>query len=73
MIVDTRQAHARPQPAVELDDHQPAEHVTRLAGCRLGQLVQPRQVRNRLQDLARQEPGLGIAQLPQGTSRTRTA
>ena len=27
----TLQAHARPQPAVELDDHQPVEHVTGLA------------------------------------------
>jgi hypothetical protein len=27
----TIQAHARPQPAVELDDHQPVQHVTGLA------------------------------------------
>ena len=63
------QAHARPQPAVELDDHQPVEHVTGLAGWRLGQLIQARQVRKRLQDLARQASGLRLAQLPQAPAQ----
>ena len=40
-----------------------------LAGWRLGQLVQAWQVRDRLQDLARQEPGLGISQLPQAAAQ----
>ena len=64
-----RQAHARPQPAVELDDHQPVEHFTGLAGWRLGQLVQAWQVRKRLQGLARQESGLLLAQLPQAPAQ----
>jgi hypothetical protein len=58
-----RQAHARPQAAVELDDHQPVEHFTGMAGWRLGQLVQARQVRKRLQGLARQASGLRLTQL----------
>ena len=64
-----RQAHARPEPAVELDDHQPVEHVTGLAGWRLGQLLQAWQVRKRLQDLTWQEPGLALTQLPQAPAQ----
>ena len=63
------QAHAGAQPAVELDDHQPVEHFTGLAGWRLGQLVQARQVRKRLQNLARQQPGLAFSQLPQAPAQ----
>ncbi len=65
-----RQAHARPQPAVELDDHQPAEHVTSLAGWRLGQLVHARQVRKRLQYVAPQASSLGLVQLPEAPTQS---
>ena len=65
-----RQAHARPQPGVELDDHQAAEYVTGLAGWRLGQLVYARQVRKRLQDIARQASSLMLVQLPEAPAQS---
>src|SRR5215468_8091708 len=64
-----RQAHARPQAAVELHDYQPVEHVTGLARWRLGQLIQARQVRKRLQSLAWQEPGPWFTQLLQAPAQ----
>ncbi|MGO9785017.1 MAG: hypothetical protein ACLPKE_34915 [Streptosporangiaceae bacterium] len=43
--------------------------TSRPAGWRLGQLVQAWQVRDRLQNRTRQEPGLEIAQLPQAPAQ----
>ena len=52
-----------PKPPLSLTTTQPVEHFTGLAGWRLGQLVQARQVRKRLQGLARQASGLRLTQL----------
>jgi hypothetical protein len=62
------QAHARAETAVELDDHEPVEDLARLALRRLRQVLEPRQVGQRLELRAGQLAGVGGRQLLEPTT-----